>query len=249
MSLIDQILTDLPDGRVEDVSIGLHWTVVVMDVGGERRCGLASTLHNDAHTHGEYDVPEAGQLTNRTGLELAALAHSATPIQRSIGFAALNALLPRQPARWTDINASEVIAEHGAGREVALIGHFPFVKSLRERVGALHVLELNPLPGDLPASAAPDILPKVDVVAITGLTLLNGTFEGLVDLCAPGATVLVLGPTTPLHDALFERGVTLISGSIVEDVDAVVRTIRQGANFRQAKRAGVRLVTMGQFTG
>lgn len=249
MTLIDQMLTDLPDGRVEDVSIGLHWTAAVINVDGERRCGLASTLKNDDHTHGEYDVPEAGRLTARSGLELAAFARSETPILRSIGYAALNALLPRQPARWTDVNASEVIAEHGAGREVAMIGHFPFVGSLRERVGALHVLELNPLPGDLPASAAPDVLPKADVVAITGLTLLNDTFEGLVSLCAPEATVLVLGPTTPLHDALFERGATLISGAIVEDVDAVLRTIRQGANFRQTKKAGVRLVTMGQIQG
>ena len=137
-----------------------------------------------------------------------------------------------------------MIAEHGAGRTVALIGHFPFVETLRQKVGALHVLEMNPLPGDLPASAAPDILPGADMVAITGLTLLNGTFEGLVDLCAPEATVLVLGPTTPLHDALFDCGVNLVSGAVVQDVDAVLRVARQGGNFRQLRRAGVRLVTI-----
>ncbi len=244
MTLIDSLLTDLPDGRVEDVTIGLHWTAAVIEVAGERRCGLASTLHTSAHTHGEFDVPEAGRLAARGGLELAALAQSSTPVQRSIGFAALNALLPRQPERWTDINAVDVIAAHGAGREVALIGHFPFVEHLRPRVGRLRVLELNPLPGDLPASAAPEILPGADVVAITGLTLLNDTFEGLVSLRAPGATVLVLGPTTPLHDALFARGADLVSGAIVEDIDAVLRAARQGANFRQVRRAGVRLVTM-----
>ncbi|GAB4574301.1 MAG: DUF364 domain-containing protein [Anaerolineae bacterium] len=244
-SLTDDLLNGLPEGRVLEVAIGLHWTGVVAEVAGERRCGLATTLRHAGHTHGEYDVPDAGRLTGFKARALAALAHQAGP-QRSLGFAAINALLPRTPARWVDANAADVIAERGAGRTVALVGHFPFVEVLRPRVGTLHVLEQNPLPGDLPAEAAAEVLPAADVVAITGLTLLNGTFEELIGLCAPEATVLVLGPTTPLHPALFARGVDLLSGAVVEDIDAVMTALREGANFRQLHRAGVRLVTMGR---
>ena len=97
---------------------------------------------------------------------------------KSVGAAALNALLPKHPETWIDLNAEEVIAEHGTGKSVALIGHFPFVDRLHPRVGKLTVLELNPRPGDLPNNAAKDVIPSADVVAITAMALLNHTWRG-----------------------------------------------------------------------
>lgn len=244
MSLLEDLLAVIGNGPVVDVSIGLHWTAVTVEVDGQRRCGLASTLSGgDDHT-GAPNVPQAGALADRDGRALAALAREAGLTLRSVGFAAINALLPPQPGAWFEANAEAVLADRGAGQTVALIGHFPFVERLREQVGVLHVLELHPKPGDLPAAAAPDVLPQAAVVAITGMTLLNGSFEELLGWCAPSSTVLVLGPSTPLHPLLFDRGVDLLSGSVVEDVEAVVRHVRQGANFRQVHRAGIRLVTM-----
>jgi uncharacterized protein (DUF4213/DUF364 family) len=155
-----------------------------------------------------------------------------------------NALLPPHEAAWIDLNAQEVIAARGADKHVALVGHFPFVPKLRERVGRLSVLELEPKGDDLPADVAPDIIPRADVVAITSLTLMNDTFEGLVRLCRPEALVLLLGPTTPMSPVLFDYGVHILSGSVVADVDAVLYAVAQGANFRQVRRAGVPLVTM-----
>jgi uncharacterized protein (DUF4213/DUF364 family) len=158
--------------------------------------------------------------------------------------ATINALLPALEERWVDLNAEEVIAQHGAGRPVALVGHFPFIPRLRARVGSLSVLELQPRGEDLPADAASDVIPQADVLAITGTTLINHTFEGLMALRHPDALVLVLGPSTPLSPLLFDHGVHLLSGSVVEDVDSVLRVVSQGANFRQVRRQGVRLVTM-----
>jgi uncharacterized protein (DUF4213/DUF364 family) len=103
---------------------------------------------------------------------------------------------------------------------------------------------LQPQGDDLPAQAAPEIIPQADIVAITSLTLLNNTFDGLVRLCRPDALTLLLGPSTPLSPMLYERGIDIISGSIVQDLDAVLHTIGQGGNFRQVHRAGVRLVSM-----
>ena len=56
--------------------------------------------------------------------------------------------------------------------------------------------------------------------------------------------VLVLGPSTPLSPLLFEYGVHLLSGSVVEDIEAVLQAVSQGANFRQVHQYGVHLVTM-----
>ncbi|HEB65945.1 MAG TPA: hypothetical protein ENJ02_10460, partial [Chloroflexi bacterium] len=82
------------------------------------------------------------------------------------------------------------------------------------------------------------------VVAMTSMTLLNGTFDDLIGLPRPKAVTLLLGPTTPLTPALFEYGVDIISGAIVEDIPLTLRAVAQGANFHQLHHLGVRLVSI-----
>jgi uncharacterized protein (DUF4213/DUF364 family) len=180
----------------------------------------------------------------RSARDLAELARSERSMEAAIGMATINALLPFQEEQWVNLNADEVIARHGAGKQVALIGHFPFIPQLRERVGKLWVLEQQPRGEDLPASEAAEVIPQADVVAITGTTLINHTFDDVMALCRPEAVILVLGPSTPLSPILFDYGVDLLSGSVVEAVEPVLGAVSQGANFRQVKRFGVRLVTM-----
>ncbi len=84
------------------------------------------------------------------------------------------------------------------------------------------------------------------MVAITGMTLVNGTFEGLAALARPEAYVLLLGATTPLSPLLFEYGVDALSGTILLDIPAALVAVSQGANFRQIP--GKRLVTMQRRT-
>lgn len=247
-SAIDDLLATLPEAPVQSVLIGAHWTAVVVELQGRRRCGLATSLRRDPggdHHYGDGPaVPDAGCLHHRSGRALAGLVHSSSAPEVSVGMAAINALLPYEQEAWVELNAQEVIAEHGSDKHVALVGHFPFVPRLRERVGRLSVLELVPRGDDLPTDAAPAVIPEADVVALTSMTLLNGTFDGLVRLCRPDALVLLLGPTTPLSPIMFDHGVHVLSGSIVEDIDEVLRTIGQGGNFRQIRQAGVRLVTL-----
>jgi hypothetical protein len=246
--MLDKLIATLPAGSVEDIRIGAFWTAVVVEIAGERRCGLAASLRgfDDHHYGGGPAVRQAGQLLEQPAVELAQLVNSTSLMEASLGMATINALLPLQPERWVELNAEEVIASHGAGKQVALIGHFPFIPRLQERVGTLWVLEQEPRGDDLPAQAAADILPQADVVAITGTTLINHTFEQLMAKRKAEALVLLLGPSTPLTPYLFDYGVHLLSGAVVTDIEAVLRAASQGANFRQLHRQGVRLVTMAQ---
>jgi uncharacterized protein (DUF4213/DUF364 family) len=243
MAFIDELLNTVGDGLVQDVRVGTHWTAVVVNDAGQLRCGLAATLCG-AHHGGGPSVRDAGHLLDRTAGELAAMILSDRPTEAAIGMATINALLPQREEAWTDLNAETVLAHHGAGKRVAMVGHFPFVARLRERVETLWVLELHPGDGDLPAEAAPDVIPQADLLAITGTTLLNGTFEELISLRQPHALVMVLGPSTPLSPILFTYGVHWLSGSVVTDIPAVLAAVGQGANFRQVHRQGVRLVTL-----
>ena len=244
MTIIDDLLAALPasPSRVLDVRIGAAWTAVVAEVEGVRRCGLAATLSRLGHDG--PSVREAGHLHEFSSQALCELARSASPAEISVGMATINALLPRPPGPWLDVNAADLLAERGADRDVALVGHFPFVDWLRERVRTLWVLELEPQAGDLPASAAAEVIPQASIVALTSMTLLNHTFDDLMALRRPNAQMMLLGPTTPLAPLLFDRGVDLLSGAIIEDIDAVLRGVSQGASFRQLHRLGVRLVTM-----
>ncbi len=257
MSTIDALLESLQtDAPLRQVLVGAFWTAVVLDTDPPR-CGLASTLRPATHPSGP-PVPDAGRLLERSGRELASLLRSSSTLEASIGMAAFNALLELRPepalsaaegpvegmdeAACTEINAEEVILERGTGRRVVIVGHFPFVERVRRAAAESWVLELHPRPGDVPAEQAGEVLPRADVVALTGTSLINHTFDELIALCQPDAFVVLLGASAPLSPVLFDYRVDAVSGTRVVDVPAVLQAVSQGATFRQIP--GKRLLTM-----
>jgi uncharacterized protein (DUF4213/DUF364 family) len=143
-----------------------------------------------------------------------------------------------------EINAREVLLQRGRGKKVALIGHFPFVGTLQRAADDLWIIEKSPLAGDYAETATPQILPQADVVGITGTAIANHTVDELLKLCRRDAFVLMLGGSTPLSPVLFEYGVDLLAGVVVDDAPLAIRCAGQGATFRQMK--GIRLVTMAK---
>jgi uncharacterized protein (DUF4213/DUF364 family) len=236
--ILDDLLASLPEDHtpVRSVMIGAHWTAVC-----SRHCGLATTIPgNKPHDHTTV-VHDAGRLHLRSARELALYARSGNPLEAGIGLAAINSLLDVDETNAVEINASDVLMKRGAGKNVALVGHFPFIPRLRKSVGNLWVIEQHPSGDDYPAQSAADLIPRADIVALTGSTLINHTLDGLLELCSPDALVMLLGPSTPLSPVLFEHGVDIVAGSRVIDEEAVLHAIGQGATFRQVK--GVRLLT------
>lgn len=246
MRVIEALLENLRiDATVSQVLVGAFCTAVVLDTVPVR-CGLASTLRGEFH-EAKPPVADAGRLLQQSGRELAERLRSSNSLEASIGAAALNALLTVDEAACSEINAQDVIIRHGAGRRVAIVGHFPFVERVRRAAAACWVLELLPRPGDLGAERAAEILPQADVVAITGTALINHTFEELIGFCRSGpqkAHVVLLGASAPLSPVVFEHGVDTISGTRVTDVPAVLQAVSEGATFRQLP--GKRLLTLNR---
>lgn len=237
MNILDDLLDSLNwDAPIRTVLVGVHWTVVC-----SRFCGLASTFTGDK-PHGHAPVRDVGHLHEKSARELAEYARSDNLLEASIGVAAINSLLAVDESGAVEVNAVEVLIEHGRGRNVALVGHFPFIPKLRPAVGQLWVLEQRPAEGEYPTEAAADLIPQADVVAITGSALINHTLDGLLALCRPQALVMILGPSAPLSPVLFAHGATILSGARIVDETAALRTIGQGASFQQV--AGVRLLTI-----
>lgn len=238
MSVLDDLFSVLNfDADVKDIRQGVFHTGV-----RTRYCGLAATLSKDAFKQEPPLVKEPGRLLEKSSRELAGLVRSDSILEASLGMAAINSLLEVDVESCTEINAAEIIMEKGNGKKVAIIGHFPFLDRVRAASAETWVIEKNPTGEDHGEAEAAALLPLADLVAITGTSLTNHTFEGLLNLCRPDAYKIMLGDSVPLCPVLFDYGIDALSGTRVVDPDLALACVSQGANFRQIK--GVRRLTL-----
>ncbi len=237
MGILDHLIFSLgKDSVVHEVRTCAFWTVVV-----SRNCGMASTLREGHPYHGM--VRGVGSLAGRSALGLAEYAGSDNLLEASIGMAAINSLIDIDEANLVEENAFDILLREGRNRDIAVVGHFPWIPRLQDVARKLWVIEQRPGEGELPPEAAEEILPKADVVGITGTAFINHTIERLLELSRPSFTALI-GPTSPLSPVLFDYGVDVIGGVKVIEPEKVIRSISEGAIFTQVE--GVRLLTMSR---
>jgi hypothetical protein len=237
MKIFDDLLSSLKgnDFPIKSVHTCVFWTAVIT-----KHCGLSSTFRDEGPSH-DRGVRDVGNLTRKTALELAEYARSNSLLEASIGMATINSLIDIDESKCIEKNAFEIILGKGTDKNVAIIGHFPWIPKLRGKVKNLWVLEQRIREGDLPAKEADRILPQCDVVGITGTSFINHTIEGLLNLCKE-AYVVLIGPTSPLSPILFDYGIDAICGSKIIDPDKLIRSISEGATFKEV--LGVRLLTL-----
>jgi uncharacterized protein (DUF4213/DUF364 family) len=237
MGTLEDLLSSLGgDSVVREVHTCVFWTAVL-----SKHCGLASTFHEPHPSH--RPVKHAGNLNGLSALGLAQYARSDNVLEASIGMAAINSLIDIDEARCVGENAFDVLARKGRNKKIAIVGHFPWIPKLRRIARTLWVIEQRPQEGDLPAEAAEEVLPQADVVGLTGTSFENHTVDRLLEL-SKNSFVVMLGPTTPLSPVLFDYGVDMLAGTKVVEPDKTIRSISQGAMFRQVE--GVRLITMAK---
>lgn len=225
-----------------DVRVGPYWTVVQSSVG----TGLAATMAH-AHEHSAAPVGQPGSLHRLPPVVLAERLRSTSAPEAAVGLAAVNALLALAAAEAVDGNARELLYERAEGRLLAVVGHFPFTDRLRAVCRELWVFERagRMQPGDLEESSMDELLPHAEVVAVTGSAVSNHSVEAIVGRMRRDAFSVMLGPSTPLARCLLELGFDVLCGTVVEDPEAVVRAVSQGAVTDQIP--GVRRVCL--FSG
>lgn len=217
MKLIEDLLQSVSgtDCETQEICVGLHWTAVE-----SRFVGMAHTYKTDDKS----ELDDSGDLAGRSALELAGRLRSDETLEASLGMAALNSLIEPAGRR---ANALEIILEKAPGKTVTIIGRFPFNSQVVAAAGKTYILELNPQEGELPASDAPKVIPQSDIAVITATTLINHTIADLLDL-AKNVFTIVLGPSTPMNDVLFDYGVDVVAGIKVVDRPALVGSVVQG---------------------
>ena len=225
-NIYERLAAGLFDQAVKRIVIGINWTLVESDLG----CGLSQTPSRDAP--GCRPLSEAGHLTNVTLKDLAELIHSENPLEMSIGMAALNSSYNRYDLQGGSDNGLDVFGTLKG--PVTVIGRFP---DLADRIENLRIIEREPREGEYPESAAKDLLPESEGVVITASTFANGSAAELIAM-ARGARVAIVGPGTPLAPSLFDLGIEVLAGFIVDDVPGAAKAIAEGAAVKSLKNYG-----------
>lgn len=152
--------------------------------------------------------------------------------EASMALAAVNSAL-NTPERVKALHAEDSMDRyytHGLdfrGKTVGLIGHLNGPPELRRDAKRVYTLEKQPQPGDYPDSACDLLLPRCDIVIITGSSLINKTLPHLLDLCRDAYTILT-GPSVPLCPALLEQGLDRIAGMVVTDREGMKNSVLSG---------------------
>lgn len=251
MNFLESLLAQVPETGipVRRVVMGPFWTLVETPAG----TGLASTQFADAPTHGRHsqNMPGAGHLTALTARTLAENVLEPPSPARSVGLAALNALLPR-PSRGpglTTANASDWLRANARDLRIGIVGWFPFIDALRSDGYRLDIFEKSPATGYAVTPARARRLAACDILCITAATLLNDTLDSIL-AAAPTSRKILVGPSAPLTPLALPLGFDAICGCQVRRPAPLIPLIQQGACFRQLRReappSALRLLTLAR---
>lgn len=218
--------------RLRRVLVG-RYALVVLDDGA---AGLAYVDWDWVKPFRPYEAPPTD------AEEAVELALSYDPVKAAIGVATINALSPMDGVTNEDPLDLFRLSDD---MKVGLIGYIRgYVRRLQGKV-RLYVFEFKPYEDEFvyPWYAEEELLPEMDLVIATGVTVVNKTINRVVELTR-GDLVLV-GPSTPMWPAALGGHRGALGGSVVADLDAVVRMIELGYGADQMLRSrALRKVTL-----
>jgi len=200
LDIYSKIVSQLEDHAVQDVCVGVHGVLV-------KSKNLGISLRYENKEHGS--VKGSGNLTELSAIELSKYIKSWDFTEASIGLAALNSLLEPDGEKK---NVFDLLDEmYSADKKIGIIGYFPWAKRMKSKDN-VWVLERSPPENVYPDTSCEYLLPRCDIVLITGSSLVNKTLPRLLEL-SKEAYSIVLGPSTPVSPVLFDYGVDIIAGS------------------------------------
>ena len=227
MELLKKLIENVEDYEIKDSFVGIFETVIE-----SKYIGISSTLRPS-----EKRVDNKIKIIGNSTKEVAKLALSKNPLEASIGIATINSALNRENLDLSSVNAYDLILK---SKNVGVVGRFPFIEKLKTKVNKVTVFELFPIGDEIHSKYIKNHISDLDILAITATTLINHTFEELVKYKNKNTKVILLGPSTPLSPILFNYGIDILSGTIVENKLLFINGIKEGKGFKNLKgRASV----------
>jgi uncharacterized protein (DUF4213/DUF364 family) len=158
-----------------------------------------------------------GNILGKNAIEMAEeFLVSKESLKRAVGMACLKSILPL-PLEFEEGNAID--RHHDFAREHAtcFVGHFSEAQQWRSEGSPVDIVELFPRPGDIHWDNSHEVLGKAELVLMTGLALVNDTFEEVIRRTPCAKFRVIMGPTVPLCPVLFDFGVDQIGGTLIDD--------------------------------
>ncbi|WMJ84001.1 Rossmann-like domain-containing protein [Oscillospiraceae bacterium LTW-04] len=210
--LYDTLLHGLPENvTVSQTVSGAFWTLAEADNGGT---GLAMTTSGDT-----FPPMYPGGIKGMPLKDAAKAAKSWNLLEAGFGVAAMNAAYNTLD-RMNTLDCEEPYDNYSTeglnitGKTVGVIGHLKMPSHILRDAKQVYILERHPKEGDYPDSACDLLLPKCDIVIITGSSLVNKTLPHLLELCKNAYTILT-GPTVPMCPELLNCGIDRLAGLVV----------------------------------
>jgi len=231
---------------LEKVVVGVFYTGVKLNTG---HGGVAFTpiqeLPDAVCCPKSYSrMPASGHLTNQGLDRVLEYAKSPNPLKSAIGVAAINAVSHRllfeddsmKPKLIFDTDVMD-LAELRSDDVVTMVGAFTPYIGLKNKVKTLNVVERNPLalPEGVvklyPEDMYTELLPKSDVVIVSGAAVVNHTIDHVLDVSRHAREVILSGPTASMVPTpLFQRGVTVMGGVKINDADRMLQVVGEAGS-------------------
>ncbi len=218
--------------EVADVRIGLGYTAVKLRSG---KCGVACVLRYRVAPGGCSLLSQAGTLAGQEVSQLIPLTRSSNVVEASVGLAAINALAEQEGKNSSQQDLIDLLHISRKDR-VGMIGCIePLVRKIRQRTESLFVFDeaKSEMDGLAETHEIPTILPRCHVVLLSATTLVNKTFDALMEMSSQAREICVLGPSTPLFPEFFQtRGMTVLAGRQIIDADTLLQIVSEAGGTR-----------------
>lgn len=220
--IIDKVLeTAKPylEGRtVKDLVIGLALIGVELD---NEDIGVSYTL-TEHLPPGCSAFSFAQDIIGKDATEVAKLAkYGEDDAQRGVGMAVLTAASRDQDLVDVDTLKSTFGIEILPTDTVGMIGFIPSIANVFfEKAKDLIIFDIavsqygKKVENVYPMSDQAKLLPKCDIVILTGTTMINQTIDDLLKMCSNAREIIMVGSSTPMYPEAFkDTNVKVLAGS------------------------------------
>ena len=234
--IIEEIPEYLQDQLVKEVNAGIYMSSVMSE-----SVGCAFTLTGgEPVPHMNPEIKSKSPIRGMKAIDLAKWAKSDIPLEVTLGYAAINSLLnQKKELNLYYGNIMKYLKTRFSGKKIRMIGYFAFHDEMNSWTNDFKIIENKPVTETINYENGKEELSGADLVIVTGVTLLNRTFEDVIKRCRDSFVVL-FGPTPPFSKTLLDMGVDMIGNFVPTDVNDYYNSVTEGRvvlSFRSCKLA------------
>lgn len=145
----------------------------------------------------------------------------ADDLQRGIGMAVITAASRSLNLEDADTSVNPFSVAVRESDTVGMVGYIaPVAAQLGEKANEVIIFDkgisqCGGVHGNvMPVEEQEKLLPKCDIVVLSGTTMINGTFDRLWEMCRNAREIILMGSSCPMYPEAFQNtNVTVLAGS------------------------------------